>query len=242
MKRVVVTGANRGLGLAIASRLLGEKYDVIAIVRHSSPELEDLRESLIAGQSLQIFTADLSDTGSIHELSARIQREAGPVFGLVNNAALGLDGLLATHHETDISAILKVNLHAPILLCKYLSRSMLLKRKGRIINISSIIASTGFNGLAVYGASKAGLVGLTQSLARELGRAGITVNCICPGFLETAMTAGLDEVKLASIRRRSPMDRFASIEEVAVAVSFLLSDAASGITGTSLKVDAGSTA
>jgi 3-oxoacyl-[acyl-carrier protein] reductase len=150
--------------------------------------------------------------------------------------------VLATMHERDIEEILRVNLQSPIVMAKYASRSMLLGGQGRIINVSSIIASTGFNGLAVYGASKAGMVGFTKSLSRELGKAGITVNCVAPGYMETEMTAGLVGDKLASIRRRSPSGKLAGVDDVARSVSFLLGEGGAMITGTTITVDAGSTA
>jgi 3-oxoacyl-[acyl-carrier protein] reductase len=160
---------------------------------------------------------------------------------LVNNAGIGVDGLLATMHAGDIGKVLRLNLEAPILLAKFACRSMLLHRCGRIVNVSSIIATSGFNGLSVYGASKAGLSGFTRSLARELGRANITVNCVAPGFMATEMTAGLERDKLESIRRRAPLG-LAEPEDAAGAVAYLLSKDARHVTGTTITVDGGSTA
>lgn len=145
-------------------------------------------------------------------------------------------------HEKDIDEIIKVNIHAPILLTKYLCRSMLLNQDGRIINVSSIIGSTGFNGLSIYGASKSSLSGFTKSLSRELGKAGITVNSLAPGYMNTDMTKNLDGNKLESIIRRSPLKKLANVDDVASAALFLLSDEASSITGTTITIDAGSTA
>jgi 3-oxoacyl-[acyl-carrier protein] reductase len=163
------------------------------------------------------------------------------LYALVNNAGIGLDGVLATMHARDIDRMLTLNLHAPIHLVKYVSRRMLLKRRGRIVNISSIIASTGFNGLSVYAASKAGLEGLTRSLARELGRAGITVNCVAPGYMETRMTSSLVGEKLDSVRRRSPLG-LPRVDDVAGAVSYLLGPDGERVTGTIVTVDGGTTA
>jgi len=131
---------------------------------------------------------------------------------------------------------------SPILLTKYVSRAMLLNQCGRIVNVGSIIGSTGFNGLSVYGASKSALSGFTKSLSREVGKANITVNTLAPGYMETAMTAGLQGEKLQSIKRRSPLGRLANVDDAAAAAVFLLSDGASSITGTTITVDAGSTA
>jgi 3-oxoacyl-[acyl-carrier protein] reductase len=144
-------------------------------------------------------------------------------------------------HSTEISKILRVNLESPIVLTKYASRSMLINSVGRIVNISSIIAATGFNGLSVYAASKAGIEGFTRSLSRELGRSNITVNCVAPGYMETDMTSGMKGDKIDSIRRRSPLG-LAHVEDIAGAVSYLLSKETERVTGTVIKVDGGSTA
>ena len=160
---------------------------------------------------------------------------------MINNAGIGRDGLLATMHLQDINAVLRVNLQAPILLSKFACRSMLRHQSGRIINIASIIATTGFNGLSVYGATKAGLIGFSRSLARELGKARITVNCIAPGFIATDMTAALAGDQLEAVRRRSPLG-LAEPKDIAAAVAYLLSDDAQHVTGTTITVDGGSTA
>ena len=242
MKLVLVTGGTRGLGLAITSHLAETgQYQVVATGRSLSKGIR----KLIGGEHKErvIFRElDLNDLSSIHEFVVGLTKELGPLYGLVNNAAVGHDGILATMHERQIDELLRVNLHAPVLLSKYASRSMLTQLKGRIIQVSSIIAETGFKGLAVYGATKAGLVGLTRSLSRELGQGGITVNTVLPGYMETDMTAGLDEDKLVSIRRRSPSGKLAEVGDVAAAIGFLLSEEAASITGTTLTIDAGSTA
>ena len=150
--------------------------------------------------------------------------------------------VLATMHESDISSLLKVNIEAPILLTKYVSRSMLLNRGGRIVNVGSIIGSTGFNGLSVYGATKSALGGFTKSLARELGKSQITVNTLAPGYMETNMTGGLVGDKLEKIKRRSCLGRLANVKDAASMALFLLSEDAEGITGATFTVDAGSTA
>jgi len=171
-----------------------------------------------------------------------LSKRHGRIYGLVNNAAIGADGVLATMHEHDIAQSLLVNLQSPIVLTKYVSRSMLLGGGGRIINISSIIGSTGFSGLSVYAATKAGLIGFTKSLSRELGKANITVNCIAPGYMDTDMTKGIAPDKLVSIKRRSPSGKLATVGSVASSVSFLLSEGGDMINGATITVDAGSTA
>jgi 3-oxoacyl-[acyl-carrier protein] reductase len=240
MKIIVVSGGTRGLGLAIVRKLASENYKVIAIGRNCSSELQKLMQ----GQPDRVVFEpyDFDDTNGIHEFALHLGREYGRLYGLVNNAALGHDGILATMHEKEISELLRVNVEAPILLTKYLLRPMLINGEGRVINISSIMADTGFSGLAVYGASKAALSGFTRSLAREVGKAGVTVNTIAPGYLATEMTSALQGKKLDSIKRRSPMGQLAEVDDVADGVSYLMGPAASKITGITLTIDAGSTA
>ena len=239
-KTVVVTGASRGLGLAICTELLKENYFVVAISRTMSDELSRLCEA--QQQSIAYKPYDLADLDGIHTLCKSITDAYGRPYALVNNAAVGFDGVLATMHNSEISTLLNINVQAPILLSKYLSRSMMLNRTGRIINISSIIANTGFNGLSVYAASKAALEGFTRSLSREVGKAGITVNCVAPGYMQTEMTSSLQGDKLESVKRRSPLGRLASPSDAASAVLYLLSEQAQSMTGTVMTVDAGSTA
>jgi 3-oxoacyl-[acyl-carrier protein] reductase len=239
MKNVMITGSTRGLGLAIVMRLLAEDYRLICIGRRPSEQFTSLADT----RPLRVVFCpfDLTDLDGIPSLISRITRELGPLYGLINNAGIGLDGILATQHATEICRLLRLNLEAPVLLTKYACRSMLKQKEGRIINISSIIATTGFRGLSVYAATKAGLEGFSRSLSRELGPANITVNCIAPGFLKTEMTARLRRDKLASIERRSPLG-LPTPSDVAGAVVFLLSPDAVKMTGTVLKIDGGSTA
>lgn len=239
-RTVLVTGVSRGLGLAIAENLIVAGYRVVGLSRSPS----DSVNALLAAHPAHFFfePLDLGEIDQIHPFAARTQRTHGRFYGLVNNAGIGLEGVLATMHEKDIARVLQINLAAPILLCKYFSRGMIVNRCGSIVNVSSIIASTGFSGLSAYGATKAGLIGLTKSLSRELGKVGVRVNAISPGYMETEMTIGLAGDKLESIRRRSPFQRFPSTSEVADAVRFLLSEQASGIHGANLTVDLGSTA
>lgn len=243
MKTVVITGASRGLGLAISRRMLHENYVVIGVARTLTDTLSVLmQESNTKDVRFHFISADLSETASLYDLAQKILVIDRKPYALINNAAIGLDGVLGTQHEKDIDLMIRVNVQAPILLTKYLSRAMMVSGVGRIVNISSIVATTGFSGLAVYGATKAAMVGFGKSLARELGKIGITVNTVCPGYMETDMTVGLKDDKLESIRRRSPFGKFADPSDVAGAVSYLLGPDAKMVTGTTITVDAGSTA
>lgn len=239
-KNVIVTGATKGLGLSTANHLVKGGYRVIGIARKNSKNLQDLIQKY--GPTKIVFHQfDLQELKEIPSLIQQITSKHGPLYGLINNAAIGSDGLLATMHANDISNLLKINLEAPILMAKFSCRNMLLQGEGRIINISSIIADTGFNGLSVYGATKAGLVGFTKSLSRELGRSNITVNCLSPGFMKTDMTAILDSEKINSISRRAPLG-LPTTSDAAAAVVYLMSTEANKITGTTITVDGGSTA
>lgn len=230
----MVTGAARGLGLAISRKLAADGFQVVGVGRTNTDDFKAISNA-------SFISYDLSDVRGIAKMVSAATKEFGPLYGLVNNAGVGADGVLATMHATDISRVLTINLEAAITLTKYASRSMLTRGEGRIVNISSIIAKTGFNGLAVYAASKAGLEGFTRSLSRELGRAGICVNCVAPGYMETEMTQALQGSKLDSIRRRAPLG-LPTVEDAADAVSYLMSPGAKSITGSVMVVDGGSTA
>jgi 3-oxoacyl-[acyl-carrier protein] reductase len=241
MRNVLVTGTSRGLGLAIARRLLDDPagYRVVGASRTLSPEYEALVAE--SGGRAEHVAADLADAGTIPALVADVTGRHGPLWGLVNNAGLGLGGVLATQHRTDIERMIAVNLTAPLLLAKFASRGMLARGEGRIVSVSSIIASTGFHGLAAYAATKAGLEGMTRSLSRELGKRGITVNCVAPGYMETEMTGGYSAGQMASIRARAPLG-LAEPADAAGAVAYLLGPEAGRISGTVITVDGGSTA
>ena len=240
MKNVLVTGCARGLGLAVSRRLYAEGYHTIGVGRTLSGDYSGLMDAAGPGRAT-FHEFDLENRGGISALVGGITKQHGPLYGLVNNAGLGLDGVLATMHATDIEKLLRVNLEAPILMTKFACRTMLTQRDGRIVNVASVIGTTGFSGLSVYAASKAGLVGFTKSLSRELGKAGITVNCVAPGFMETDMTKGLPDEKFESIRRRAPLG-LPTVDDAAAAVAYLLSTDARRVTGTVLTIDGGSTA
>jgi 3-oxoacyl-[acyl-carrier protein] reductase len=243
-RNVVVTGGSRGLGLAVARRLAAAGYGVVAIARKTSDQLAAaMQENANApAGSLDFVAFDLGDTQGIPKLASTLRKQFGTVYGLVNNAAVGTDGLLANMRNAQIEELLRVNTLAPIMLSKYLVRSMMADGGGRIVNVASIIGFTGYSGLSVYGATKASMIGFTRSLAREVGRLGINVNAVAPGFLDTAMTQGMEDDQRKQVARRSALRRLADVDDVADAVEFLMGDKARSITGTVLTVDAGSTA
>jgi 3-oxoacyl-[acyl-carrier protein] reductase len=241
-RTVIVTGGSRGLGLATALRLRAAGYRVVGVARQPSKEI-----AATAGDPtpLHFWPCDLGQIDALPALVKSIRKEFGPIYGLVNNAGIGTSGVLATMRVSDIEQTVRLNTVSPMVLTKHVVRAMMAdgaKAGGRIVNISSIISSTGFSGLSVYGATKASLVGFTKSLARELGPLGITVNAVAPGFVDTRMTDGLEGVQREQIVRRSPLKRLADAEDVAETVAFLMSEAARNITGTVMTVDAGSTA
>ena len=241
MRNVIVTGASRGLGLAITRRLVAEGFRVIAVARRESDALRGEIDAAPPG-ALAFAPFDLGKIDALPGFVAALKKQHGAPYGLVNNAGLGTEGLLANMHNSQIEELLRINVTAPIILTKYVVRQMMAGDGGRVVNISSIIASTGYNGLSAYGASKAALIGFTKSLAREVGRLGITVNAVAPGFIATEMTAALQDDDRARIMARAALRRLAEPADVANAVSYLLADNARNITGTVLTVDAGATA
>jgi 3-oxoacyl-[acyl-carrier protein] reductase len=244
MRNVIVTGGTRGLGLGIARALCSAGYRVIVIARRQSDQLAAAIAGAGGGDqgSLHFWPFDLAKVGDLANLVKAIRKEFGPIYGLVNNAGIGTSGVLATMQHGQIERLVHLNTMSPIVLTKYVVRAMMVDGGGRIVNMSSIVSSTGFSGLSVYGATKASLVGFTRSLAREVGPLGITVNAVAPGFVDTEMTEGMDSAHRGQILRRSPLHRLADIDDIANAVEFLLGDKAKNITGTVMTVDAGSTA
>lgn len=244
MRNVIVTGGSRGLGLEIARKLTEVGYHIVAIARTKTDELSAAISDAECHHSgsLDFVPFDLAKIEDISRLVRGLRKDLGPIYGLVNNAAVSIDGALAIMHNSQIEQMVRVNTLSPIILSKYVVRSMMADGGGRIVNVASIIGFTGYSGLSVYGATKASMIGFTRSLAREVGRRGVNVNAIAPGFLDTDMTQRLDEAQRQQIARRSALGRLAAIDDVANAVLFLLSDGAQSITGTVLTVDAGNTA
>src|SRR5437016_1552221 len=244
MRNVIVTGGSRGLGMAIARRLTGAGYRAIAVARKETNQLTSAIEEADRDNpgSLHFVPFDLAVIEDIPKFVKTLRKGFGPIYGLINNAAIGFDGVLALMPNSQIEQLVRLNTLSPIVLTKYVVRSMMADGGGRIVNVASIIGFTGYSGLSVYGATKASMLGFTRSLAREVGRLGVSVNAVAPGFLDTDMTHGLDDEHRQQLVRRSALRRLPAVDDVAGAVEFLLGDAAKSITGTVLTVDAGNTA
>ena len=240
MASVIVTGASRGIGLAIAKRLAAAGYTAVAVARTQGEALTAAIEQ--AGGAIAFWPFDLTRLDDIPDMVRELKSRYGPIWGLVNNAGMSTDGLLSNTHNSQIEAVIRLNVTAPIVLTKYVVRGMLTGGGGRIVNMASIIGSTGYGGLSVYGATKASMVGFTKSLAREVGRLGVTVNAVAPGFIDTDMTAGLGEDGREQVIRRSALRRLAEVDDIAAMVEFLMGEGGRNITGAVMTVDAGNTA
>jgi 3-oxoacyl-[acyl-carrier protein] reductase len=244
MRNVLVTGGSRGIGLGIVRKLVDAGFRAIAIARKESSELTTAIAAAGNGNSgsLHFVPFDLAEIECIAALVKQVRKDFGPIYGLVNNAGMSAEGTLALMNVSQIEQLLRLNTLSPMVMSKYVVRSMMADGGGRIVNIASIVASTGYSGLSVYSATKASLIGFTRSLAREVGRLGVNVNAVAPGFVDTDMTHALTVEHREQIVRRSALRRLVDVDDVANAVEFLLSDKAKNITGTVLTVDAGNTA
>lgn len=239
--QILVTGGSRGLGRAIVERLVRNGESVAFTYRTAEPEAEGLVRSLeaeIPEASLSAHAFDLADGAAAKELIRELEERA-PIDGLVNNAGAQSSALVALISDADWQRTLDVNLGGPFRCCRAVLPLMVRRRRGSIVNIASLGAERGVAGQGAYAASKAGLLALTRVMAREMGRRGIRVNAVVPGFVETDMTADLPEPAKKGLRAAECLRTGVSADQVASAVAFLLSDAAGGITGESLHVDAG---
>jgi 3-oxoacyl-[acyl-carrier protein] reductase len=241
---VIVTGASRGLGLGIARKLVVAGYRVVAVARNQSEQLTAaIRERQQDGSDGLLFRPfDLAKTESIHGFVKQLREEFGQIYGLVNNAGIGTIGLLSMMQDRHIEQLVHINTVSPMILTKYVVRGMMADGGGRIVNMASVVGTSGYHGLTVYSATKASLIGFTRSLAREIGPLGITVNAVAPGFVDTEMTEALTGQKRDQVARRSALGRLAEVDDIANAVEFLLDEKARNITGTVMTVDAGNTA
>jgi 3-oxoacyl-[acyl-carrier protein] reductase len=242
-KVAVVSGGSRGIGRACAEALAAAGWTVAVAYRTREADAKEALEALeSAGTPGMAVFLDVTDESSVQEAFRRVSDEAGPVTGLVNNAGYSRDGLLLKYSMEEYERTMSTNLRGSFLCARAALRSMLRERWGRIVNMSSAVALHGNAGQTVYAATKSGLIGLTRSLAREVGGKGITVNALCPGLLETEMTSHLNDEARAYYLDQTPTRRPATLEEVAAVVRFLMTDEASYVNGAAIPVDGGLTA
>mgnify|MGYP001231932787 FL=1 len=236
-KTVLVTGATGGIGAAIA-RVLHAQGAKVVLSGTRAAVLEELAAQL--GERAFVVTADLSDAAATDALVGRAEEAAGaPLDILVNNAGLTRDTLAIRMKDEDWERVLNVDLASPFRLCRAALKGMLRRRSGRIISIASIVGTTGNAGQANYSAAKAGLIGMSKSLAQEAGSRGVTVNVVAPGFVATAMTDVLPDAQKEKLLGSIPLGRMGSPEDIASAVLYLASDEAGWVTGTTLHVNGG---
>lgn len=239
-KVALVTGAGRGIGRAIALALAEKGMFVIVNYNGSAAKAQETAEKIRqAGGEAVSAACDVSDYNACGEMITALVKEYGHIDVLVNNAGITRDNLLMKMSEEDFDRVIAVNLKGCFNTIKHLSRQLLKQRSGKIINISSVTGVMGNAGQANYCASKAGVIGLTKSAARELGSRGITVNAVAPGFIETEMTESLPDTVKAALTEQILLKRTGTAEEVAKVVAFLASDAADYITGQVISVDGG---
>lgn len=239
-RHVIVTGGSRGLGLAMVRGLLSRGYRVSTCSRKRTAELDGLLASPAHADSIHWGECSVGEADQVDRFIESAVAWAGGLYGLVNNAGVAQAGILASFPNVESERVIRINLLGSIQAARAAADHLVRNTGGgRIVNISSIIGSRGYNGLAAYSASKAGMDGLTRALARELGRRGITVNSIAPGYVKTEMSSTLSPAQLAQIVNRTPLGRLASEEDIVGALLFLLDDSASMITGQTLLVDGG---
>jgi 3-oxoacyl-[acyl-carrier protein] reductase len=235
----LVTGGARGIGRAIALRLAedGAKVGIVDLTDSGADVALEIERA--TGRTAAFFKADISKEADARAAVAAVEAALGPIDILVNNAGITRDGLLLVMAESDWDAVLAVNLKGAFLMSKAVLRGMIKRRRGSIVSISSVVGRRGNAGQANYSAAKAGLIGLTKSLAREVASRNVRVNAVAPGYIETEMTAALDETARNAIISQIPLGRIGTPEGVAEAVVFLAGDSASFITGAVLAVDGG---
>ncbi len=239
VKSALVTGASRGIGQAIAVALAATGHRVFCVSTREGGCDETVARCREQGVEASALAVDVSQEDQVEAMAKSVLAEVGTLSVLVNNAGITRDGVFLRMSTADFDAVQAVNLRGVFLTCKAFCRPMTKARQGRMVNIGSVVGVMGNAGQANYAASKAGLIGLSKSLAKELGGRGVTVNVVAPGFITTDMTSGLPEEVREGAKKDIPLGRFGSPQDIASAVAFLCSDAASYITGQVLMVDGG---
>ena len=235
-----MTGGSRGIGLAIARRLATDGYDLLVTYQRDGESAEGARQELVAlGGTVEILAADIATADGAASTIETALEKFGKVDVLVNNAGITRDTLVMRMSEADWDEVVDTNLKGAFLVSKAVLRPMMRQRSGRIINLTSVVGQVGNAGQANYASAKAGLIGLTKSLAKEVGSRNITVNAIAPGFIQTRLTDVLKDEQKAALLAQTPLARFGQPEDVAAGVAFLASADASFITGHVLTIDGG---
>jgi 3-oxoacyl-[acyl-carrier protein] reductase len=235
----VVTGAGRGIGRAIALKFAAEGAGVVCVSRTQENSEKVANEIAALGKKAWAFSVDVADSAAVSAAAEKILADCGKVDILVNNAGVTRDGLLMRMSDADWDTVLNTNLKGAFFFTKAFSRAFAKQRSGRIINISSVIGLIGNAGQSNYAASKAGLIGFTQSVAREFASRGVTANCIAPGFIETDMTAELNEALRAEILKKIPLGALGHVDDIAAAALYLAAASGRYVTGQVLTVDGG---
>jgi 3-oxoacyl-[acyl-carrier protein] reductase len=238
-KLALVTGASRGIGRALAEGLGAAGARVAGTATTDSGAQAITEAFAAAGIQGRGYALDVSDAAAVATVFQKIQEEMGDVSILVNNAGITRDNLLMRMRDEEWDAVMATNLRSVFQLCKLAVRPMMKARWGRIINVTSVVGHAGNGGQTNYAAAKAGLTGFSKSLAREVGSRGITVNCVAPGFIDTDMTRALTEAQREALVGQVPLARFGQVGEVAAAVTFLASEGAGYVTGSTLHVNGG---
>ena len=240
MSVILVTGGSRGIGRAVVEMLVARQHQVAFTWCTAEEQAREIETA--SGGAARAYQLDLLDRKRPAVLVQEVESEIGPIFGLVNNAGARRDGLLALLPDADWDAAMEINLGGMFRCCRAVLKTMVPRRQGSLVNLSSLIAFHGISGGTAYGAAKAGVLGLTKSLAREVGRRGIRVNAVAAGYVDTDMVADLPSFVVEQMRAPEVLGRGTTAEDVASTIGFLLSEESAAITGQTLVVDAGASA